>query len=361
MGIYRVEFADLLTDTTLYRTEVDGLRFGRRIADSEVISGSVTVTERNAAQLRELLAKKTAVYVYEGKDLQVGGIVWDPTAAWDEHSAEQWQFSAATFESYLNQVVISEDIPPADDVDQLDIARVLVQHMQSDPSAHIGIQLDPLVSGVLRDRTQYLASANLSYGEALTNLGNVQGGFEWTIDVWIDPSSGERIKYMRFGYPRLGSASAVHVIERSSIKSWREKTVQFGTRYRARGGTPQGAGTGEQQPIMSDVYAATGLLDGGWPRIDVVTDYSTVTSIDTLNSHAERDLANALAATAIPEISVNLEQVRITPQAIGETVRVRNRTLLRGATDLQYRLAGIVVTAGQRGTAGSATLTLEAL
>ena len=93
----------------------------------------------------------------------------------------------------------------------------------------------------------------------------------------------------------------------------------------------------------------------------MVTDYSTTTWKPTLNEHAARDLAAAQKAEAIPEVSINLPGTRLRPQAIGETVRIRNKTLLNGATDDAYRLIGIQVTATQRGTLGTAKLTLEAL
>jgi hypothetical protein len=358
---YRVVFADLLTGQTLHsEPNVSGLKYGRRIGEPGEISGSIAVTEQNAALLRSVEKQRTAVWVYFGLDLMVGGVLWDVVPRWSKRSGETWAFTAATFESYLNQVVISEDIGALLQVDQLEIARSLVQHMQADDTANIGIQLDPLLSGVLRDRTQYLASGNKSYGEALKQLGEVEGGFEWTIDVWRG-NDGHHVKYLRFGYPRLGSQSAVHVLERDALEDWSTSSTGGGTRYRARGGTPQGNGTTEQQPCLSAVHSATELLAAGWPRIDVVTDYSSVTNPATLESHAARDLANALKAQAIPQVSINLAGTRLRPQAVGETVRLRHRTVLRGATDEQFRLIGIEVTPSQRGQLGTATLTLEAL
>lgn len=357
---YRVEFCDLLTDRMIYPSgDVDGLQFGRRISEPETISGTLTVTAGNAERLRDLLPGRTAVYVYDGQDLMVGGVLWDVKPSWAKPATETLAFSGSTFESYWNQVVISTDIAPATSVDQLDIARTLVMELQADPSADLRVLYDPLTSGVLRDRTQYLATANKSYGEALSELGKVENGFEWTIDVYPNPAGG-RIKRLRFGYPRLGSASAVHVLE-GVLESRTETTVSTGTRYRARGGTPQGAGTTDQQPLLSTVHAADDLLATGWPRIDVVTDYSTVTEPSTLESHAARDLAAARAVRAIPQVTVSLADTRLTPAAIGETVRIRHRTLLTGMTDVMYRLIGIQVTAGQRGAAASAVLTLEAL
>lgn len=363
MAGYRVEFCDLLTDQTIYTTaDVDQLKFGRRIADSDEISGSVTVTSDNAAQLKDVIAERTAVYVYRGMDIVAGGVVWKADPKWEKRgNAETLVFTGATFESYPHQVAISEDIPAALQVDQLEIARTLMQHMQSDASANLGIQLDPLLSGVLRDRTQYLASANKSYGEALGELGKVQGGFEWTIDCWRDSGTGLRMKRLRFGYPRLGSASAVHVVSRDDLEDWSETGILIGTRYRARGGTPQGNGTAEQQPCMSAVYPANELLGAGWPRIDIVTDYPNVTGDANLNALAARDLADGLKAQVIPQVTLNLANYKLSPQAIGETVRIRLRTKLRGLVDVRYRLTGIQVTAPRRGTLGDAKLTLEAL
>lgn len=357
---YRVVFADLLTDQILHsEPNVEGLQYGRRIGEPEAISGSIAVTEQNAELLRSILPQRTAVWVYYNLDVMVGGVLWDVVPRWSKRGGETWSFSGSTFESYWNQVVISDDIGELLQIDQLEIARSLVQHMQADPSADLAVTLDPLNSGVLRDRTQYLATANKSYGEALKQLGEVEGGFEWTVDVWRG-ADGHHVKHLRFGYPRLGSQSAVHVLERDALEEWSTTGAGAGTRYRARGGTPQGNGDADQQPCISDVFSDEERLATGWPRIDVVTDYSTVTWKPTLDEHAQRDLAAARRAPVIPQVSINLAGTRLRPQAIGETVRIRHRTLLDGATDVTYRLIGIQVTATQRGQPGSARLTLEA-
>ena len=362
---YRVVFADLLTDQVLLsEPNVDGLQYGRKISEPEAFSGSIAVTEQNAELLRSILPQRTAVYVYFNLDVMVGGVLWDVAPKWSKRGSggsEQWSFSGSTFESYLNQVVISEDIGALLQIDQLEIARSLVQHMQADPQADIGITLDGQESGVLRDRTQYLATGNKSYGEALKQLGEVENGFEWTIDVTRDSGTGHHVKYLRFGYPTLGSESAVHVLERDDLEEWSTTGVSVGTRYRARGGTPQGNGTTEQQPCISAVYPDTEKLDAGWPRIDVVNDYSTVTGDDNLNALASRDLTAARKSRAIPQVAINLAHSMLRPQAIGETVRIRHDTLLNGKTDDRYRLIGMQVTATQRGQPGNAKLTLEAL
>lgn len=360
MAGYRVEFADLLTDRTIARFDVTGLRFSRKISAAGSITGQIAVRDPYRAEiLRTLLPQRTALWVYSGQDVHLGGVMWTATPRWSSQAAEVWEFQGSTFESYLNQVIISEDVGTFTQVDQLDIARGLVQHMQSDPTADIGIQLDPALSGVLRDRSEYLATANKSYGEALSQLGEVENGFEWTIDVSVAPT-GERVKYLRFGYPIIGSPSGSHVLERQHLQSWTETGgVLGGTRYRARGGTPQGNGTTEQQPCISDVYAADDLLAAGWPRIDVVTDYATVTYKPTLNEHAARDLARGRGAVVIPQVAVNLDQSMLSTLAIGDEVRLRMDTLMRGPTDTRFRLTGVEVDPEDRDGAGTATLTLE--
>lgn len=357
-----VEFADLLTDRTVYRQEAEGLKFGRSLSDSAEISGTLTVdSPERGTRIRDLEPMRTALYVYDGRDLVAGGVLWDdPPQLPRRGQPETWAFAAATFESYWHNCVIREDIPAQVQVDQLEIARVLVRHLQDDATADLGIQLDPAMSGVLRDRTEYLASANKSYGEALSELGEVQDGFEWTVDVWVDPGTGQRVKYLRLGYPIIGSGAAPIVLEGDAIAGWSEPSLRTGTRYWARGGTPQGAGDAQQQPLMSDVHAADDLLAAGWPRVDIVDDYSTVTDADTLNAHAAKALADSRRARAVPQISVHLDAVRIMPTMIGQTVRVRSSSNLRGRRDDLYRMVGITVDATQRGTAGVAQLTLEA-
>lgn len=364
---YQVLFADLLTDQPLARFSVDGLRFGRRIGEAEEISGSIPIrSEGIAERLRQLLPMRTAVYVYQGQTIQCGGVLWTPTPRWSKRSAETWNFSASTFESYWNHVVISDDIPELLGVDQFDIARSLVDHMQADPYANIGVvtQLDPAVavplSGVLRDRTEYLASANKSYGEALAELGEVLDGFEWTIDLWADMETGLRTKYLRLGYPTIGRLDSTLVLERQDLESWdTPPDPTTGTRFRARGATPQGSGVGEDQPLLSDIAYREDLLGAGWPRIDVVEDHSTVSEIDTLNAYATRAASTQGGHVDVPQLSINLARTSISSLNLGDTVRLRMRTLYRGLVDTRYRMVGITVQAPGRTDAGTAQLTLE--
>lgn len=364
---YQVVFADLLTDETIARFSVDGLRFGRRIGEAEEISGSIPIRSASTAErLRALVAKRTAVYVYQGQTIQCGGVLWTPTPKWSKRAAETWAFSASTFESYWDHVVISDDIPELLGVDQFTIARSLVDDMQDDPHANIGVltQLSTSVaeplSGVLRDRTEYLASANKSYGEAIKELGEVLNGFEWTIDVWADPTTGLRTKHLRLGYPTIGRLDSTLVLERQDLEAWESPPDHAaGTRFRARGGTPQGSGAGEQQPLLSDIHSRDDLLDAGWPRIDVVEDHSTVEDVDVLNDYAAKAAAELGGAVAVPQLSINLARAQISPLNLGDTVRLRMRTVYAGLVDVRYRMVGITVQAGGRTDSGTAQLTLE--
>ncbi|MFE5332959.1 hypothetical protein ACFRCG_41905 [Embleya sp. NPDC056575] len=364
---YQVVFADLLTDETIARFAADGLRFGRRIGEAEEISGSIPIRDAPTAErLRALVAKRTAVYVYQGQTILCGGVLWTPTPKWSKRSAETWEFSASTFESYWDRVVISDDIPELLGVDQFVIARSLVDHMQADPHANIGVltHLNPAMaeplSGVTRDRTEYLASANKSYGEALAELGKVLDGFEWTIDVWADPVSGIRTKHLRLGHPTIGRPDGALVLERQDLEAWETPPdPTAGTRFRARGGTPQGSGAGQQQPLLSDIHSRDDLLSAGWPRLDVVEDHSTVEDVDVLNDYAAKAVATLGGPVAIPQLGINLGRAAISPLNLGDTVRLRMRTVYAGLVDVRYRMVGITVQAGGRTSPGTAQLTLE--
>ncbi|MGW1998158.1 hypothetical protein [Embleya sp. NPDC001921] len=357
-----MEFADLFTDRTLARLAVDNLRFGRKISGSETISGAVPISSaRVASAVSELAADRTAVYVYDDRDVVCGGLLNSPPEeSRGSRGGETWSFSAATWEDYLDQVVISTDLDTLTSVDQLDIARTLVSHMQEDPHANIGIEMGAEMSGTLRDRTEYLASANKSYGEALSELGLVQGGFEWTIDTYLDPATGGRHRYLRLGTPTIGQSVSAHLLSGDDIQSWSLPAVSVaGTRFRARGGTPQGTGGTEQQPLLSEVYEATALLDAGYPRIDVVTDYSTISEQDTLEERAQADMVRGLMPPRVPKVSINLQRNSISPLALGDTVRIRIPRLYGPIHDARYRMTGIVVTAGGRSSEDTAELTLE--
>jgi hypothetical protein len=103
-----------------------------------------------------------------------------------------------------------------DQVDQLAIFRALLADAQAVtynglPVGDLAIEMDATqMSGVKRDRKDTKTEAGAyhgydfaTYGELLDRLADVDGGFEWRIDSFLDANRSLR-RALRLGYPYLG-------------------------------------------------------------------------------------------------------------------------------------------------------------
>jgi hypothetical protein len=235
------------------------------------------------------------------------------------------QLTGSTLESYLQRVTILDDLGPYEGVDQIQIARNLLTSMQSDPAADVGLSLQSGSSGVLRDRT-YLASENASYGQRLTELSNVDDGFEWMINTTIDQASGIVTATWNWGYPQLGSLSSNHVFgQAGDLISWQEDidATRGATRWLARGDTTNTDVADSSVPLTSDIAPARDYLDAGWPRTDATVDYPTVIETTTLNLYAQMWAATRGGAVRIHQATVRLPaNTAFSPANLGDFARL---------------------------------------
>lgn len=318
---WRAVFADTLTDRTLDVLPMVGVSMEARIGGGGsdgigTLRGTVpTPTPEMAARAAELDESRTTVYVYRGPELiWWAGIVQTLEVAKDEQGMTSLDVQAASLESALHGRIIDSTITPLADVDQLDIARTLLDHMQADPASNLGIVADTALSGVLRDRTEYKRSAAKSYGEALTELASVEGGFEFRILAFAK-ADGTRSKRFVLGYPTLGRTDGARWIlsDPGNVVSWR---IQ---RDRSRGAThtwARGASVGDDQtvadePLLSSIHIAQDLIDVGQPRRDAVIDRHTVEDVATLDAWAAGELERRRGAVETLTIRTRLDDVGI--------------------------------------------------
>ena len=171
-------------------------------------------------------------------------------------------------------------------IDQFAILKGLVDFVQNQAGANIGIEIPAATSGVLRDRV-YEAFSGKKVGELMRELSNVVDGFDY--DVRSEYDTGAVVRRLRRFYPRRGRTF--------------EAT---GLRFRAPGNavlfdmsedasdmatvvTALGAGDGADMLITT--AAETALVNAGWPAYSVTRAYKDVTVLATLAQHAGADVA----------------------------------------------------------------------
>lgn len=356
MTVYRIRFADLLTDASRDEFPFTGVTLESRVGAVGAMSGQIpiargdTTTGARIAAIRASAA--SAVYVYRNGVPWWGGVLWTKTASSDDHGKPSVAINAATFESYLDRVQLGTDLPALTNTDQLAIARSFIDHMQADPNANLHLGYDSSVtSGVLRDRVLYLAASRPSYLKMLTDLAALDSGFEFTIQVLTDPTTGARARRLRLGYPTLSSGATHRISKPGAILSytWPEDGTRAATYLMATGSSAQ-----------STVHANATALTAGYPRLDVTTSYGTVTDVSTLEAHAKADLALAAPPVTVPAIRVRLDATDLTPQSLGDSIRISIKDeLFPAGITATFRLVGMTVTPPERGKPETCDLILN--
>ncbi|MEU7636570.1 MULTISPECIES: hypothetical protein [unclassified Streptomyces] len=361
---YRFLFTDLRTDQLLDVLSVQQAAFDDYIGRTGSLRGTLAVPDAaTAARIKAAVVPgRTALWVERGRDLWWGGIVWTATPAVDERGSATVALQAATFDSYWDRREIRDTLE-ARQMDQLDIARELAAYAANKAGGDIGIRIDYTgTSGVLRDRTYSRYDAT-PVREALDRLAAVDGGFEWRVQVYREAETGERVKRLQLGYPKIRSGAVPVMLTYPGnvlAYSWPQDATGMANTWQSRGATDNQNQAEQSNPLLSTEWSYPEKLKEGWSRLDGHSDYTTVERLTTLNEHAKADLARAKEPVVIPSIRVRLDG-EVTPALIGATVRLRIRdTWFSDGLDATFRVVGLSVTPDQRGQQESAELYLEA-
>ncbi|WP_371652505.1 MULTISPECIES: hypothetical protein [unclassified Streptomyces] len=313
-----------------------------------------------AARIRAAVQPaRTALWIERGRYLWWGGILWTATVTSDARGFLSMAVGAGTFDSYLDHRRLL-DTQTATGVDQFDIARGLVDYAQRVPGGDIGIECDDHLSGIRRDRV-YSRYDMPTIRDLLSQLGSVDGGFEWRIAVHRDPETGRRVKRLQLGHPAIHSSTTEIVLAHPGpvlAYAWPVDGTQRATSWQSRGASTNSNQTTQSVPLLSAALVADDDIGAGWPRLDGASDYSTVEDQGVLDAHARADFATARRPHTIPEITVALDRTELSPALLGSTIRLRIRDLWHHL-DERYRIVGLSISPPERGRPETAKLYLE--
>ncbi len=358
---YRMLFCDLRSDQLLDALPVQGVALDDYIGKTGRLTGTVPIPNRGIAERarRAIVPGRTAVWVERGREIWWGGILWTLALSSDSRGFLGAQIQAGGWESYLYRRLLF-DTQVAEQVDQLDIARGLVDYVQNTPGGNLSITYDTAVSGVLRDRT-YLRYDLPTVGDLLDDLAAVEDGFEWRIASYRD-ADGRRVKQLQLGHPVIRAGAAEIVLDHPGpvlSYTWPVDATGKANAWQSRGASINSNQAQDSYPLTSPVLVDDADIAAGWPRLDGTSDYTTVEVPATLDAHARADWTAARTPVQIPEVEVLLDGT-ITPALLGATVRLRIRDLWHPDTlDARYRVVGLSITPPERGRPETARLYLE--
>ena len=363
---YRYILCDLLTDRVLAHLPLSGVSFSHhlsRTGDLQAGLEATTPEQVGLAKLMHAYAGRSALYVIRNSSVWWGGIPWTVQAQQGERGAVSVRLQAATFDSYAHHRRLRATVR-YDQVDQARIIADLWDRLQSDPRGNIGVRTDVPLTGVKRDR-EYLGADLNEYGKLIEQLGDVEGGPEHTIAVYLD-GAGNRVKQLRVAN-RIGSAEPTAVFTRARraggrVLQWTDTAdmVESGTTFQTRGDAPQGNVAEEKEPLLSPVLEATSLLDAGWPLLDMVEDHTGVQRMGTLREYAEGMRTMYAGPMRARDYVVQVGSSGWSPAKLGDAVRMKLSDLWHTpAVDLVVRPVAVKVTAASRDGDEQVQLTLE--
>lgn len=374
MAEYTYRFANLLSDSDIAELELSNVRFDRRIIQPGQFTATLAVTNLDVAnQVKKIVPARTVVHVYRDADIWGTYIIWRMSMRSSNRGPVTVDFSGATLESWFYKRIVDEDLT-YEDTDQFDIARGLVDTAQQgwtpySGNANLQIGYDDNLSGVLRDRTYYLADAT-SVGQRLEELANVDNGFEYVINTYDDPDNNIRAREIVFETRLSSENTPVVFTYPGSILSYdiTYDATDAATAFWARGDTIDEDLSDTSRPLITTApVLATDWLENAFPHMDKVVNYSTVIELGTLINYATWWRDNHAGVWAVPvfEIDTTDTPTIIRPTALGTeaivTVIDEMFGLEQAGPEFSYqnRIIGIEVSPPQRGKNESIRLVIE--
>lgn len=334
---YRYGLYDLLTRSELAEHMPFTISdYGRSLTEAGTTTADLNVADARIQKLEprsRTQPRRTTIAVLRDEVVVGEYIIWQRPPY--KPTEKKLHLNASEIRSYFDHRLLrpngvgSPKTLSFTQVDQLAIFRSLMADCQAvtyngAPVGDIGVEMDAgQMSGVLRDRKDTKDDAGAyhgynfaTYGELLDNLANLDGGFEWRIDSYLDSSRALR-RVLRLGYPYLG-----HPPNDDAVTLEYPGTV-VDYEWPEDGTTSANAvftiGAGEEKSMKwGEAYAAAELLSG-FPLLERTTSYKSASVQSTLDGHAKADVAALSGDVVVPSLTVR-GRPDISP---GDHVRVR--------------------------------------
>lgn len=303
MATYRWLAYDLMSMQALAELPLADVTYSGALNGAGVLTATLAIPAGDPVTGRHLLAatvpERTVIFPDRDRRLMDGYVVWVRT----RRPGQPVRLQAASIASLLRRNRLVTDYT-ATDVDQFTIARQLVDAIQAQPGGNFGIDTsDTTLSGRVRTRS-WKAYERKNIGEALSQLGAVEDGFDWSIDVaWSATAVPVPEMRLALGYPQrgrlAGETGVVFSTEKRNLLGY--EFTEDGTRS-ARAVDAFGAGDGADMLIST--AARTDWLDAGWPLTAEQISHKDVVEADTLAGHAAAEVADRAATPSFLTVAI---------------------------------------------------------
>lgn len=297
---------------------------------------------------------RRAIYIEHDDQIVWAGPIW--VTEYDTDT-QHVSIKGAEMESYWNRRRIRWSVDYSS-ADQFAIFRGLVNESQDALGGDLGIVTTGLgASGVRRDRS-YRLWEEKNLGEALRQLAEVDGGFDYWIEV--TKADGAYTRRLRLAHPERGDSDPARIWTLGNnmltLKLPRDATKQANS--------VAGIGAGEGIDMLRSLSTDLDILDAGYPLLEDSFSYKDVKRQSTLNGHTQANLAAVKQPISLPVAEV----LRDSDPLFGTyhpgdtaTLRVLPATEPRwlDGVDLPARIYSIGVSSSDDGEVDTAIITFE--
>lgn len=358
MATYRYLFADVRTNTILAELQLTNVNFTQTLNGAGTFQAALEISgvpiAANASNAT--IPGRCAVYVDRDGVLVWGGIIWSRQYT---SNNQHIQITAREFESYFEHRRITTT-QVFSNVDQLLIARTLINNAQAATGGDIGVQVGTETSGVNVSRIYYSYELKSVY-QALLDLSRQSNGFDFHIAVAYD-GAGNPSKTLELEYPQSGTRYSASDPSAITFEFPAGNIVEYV--YPEDGSSVAnavyviGAGSNEGKLIAS--ATSTTQLASGWPLFEDVANYTDVTDTTMLADLAGGQLAAVLyPPTTLTIVAPPSQDPVLGTYRIGDDARIRiTDERFPNGLDAVYRIVALSLTAGEDGPE-RVTLTLS--
>jgi hypothetical protein len=351
---YRYLLVDLLTNTIIAELPLTGVAFTQQLNQPGTFSGHLMLSGVNTDQFNvdaSTIPGKCGLYVDRDGILVWGGVIWGR-----QYNSQDQALSIQAREwiSYFERRRITQTVD-FDAVDQLVVAKTLIEDAQAVPYGDIGVGYNSegeTTSGILVDRVYYSYELKNVF-QAIQDLSRQSDGFDFHIDISYDAITDLPRKDFNTYYPRSGlvytagdPACPVFEFPAGNIVEYEypeDGSTTANTIYAI------GAGSNEGKLISSASHPT--ILTEGWAVLEDQVNYSDVTDPTVLANLA----MGAVNAFATPPITMKVVVPAFVDPVygtyeVGDDARIMiTDDRFPNGLDAIYRIVGSSVEPGENG------------
>lgn len=302
-------------------------KWNQVVGGNGVLEGYITLPDdpEQVAAIRTATDElSSAIYV---RSTTSSSYLWGGPVIERRVQGDQLKVTCMEWRSWPFQIVVppgvnSDTYYSFDDVDQMQIARTVMQYAAGilDTDAGHPLTYTSQSSGKLRD-LHFYGSEMKKAGEVIDSIANRDGGFEWTLQPLVSQLDGLPLVNFHCFFPQQGN-----VLPQLVFKATKKggncipgEIVQSGaTRYSRFWATGVGQAPDQLYAYDSDPNIATKSV----LRLDGSTSFSTVSERATLASHARRARRFYQPGLNLVTVQHNLVQIDPDLYSIGDRARL---------------------------------------